>query len=105
MATKKTIPRTKWSKEQLEKYIRKESLVTPNVIFTEHVLVQMKKRKILQAWVFETLRKGRIKLHPEFDSFKGDVKCRMEYFVAGTDVRVVVAISDDDPNLVLVTAI
>lgn len=65
----------------------------------------MRQRKITKDWVFETLRKGRIKIKPELDSNTGDLKCRMEHYVAGTDIKVVVAISDDDPNLVLVTAI
>lgn len=35
---------------------------------------------------------------------KGTLECRMEYFSAGRDVAVIVALSDDDPSLVLVTA-
>lgn len=105
MANQKKIPRTKWSKEQLQKYIRKESLISTNVVFTDHIIIQMRKRKIVQAWVFEVLQKGMIKLTPEFDSNTGDLKCRMEYFVAGSDIKIVVAISDDNPGLVLITAI
>jgi len=52
-----------------------------------------------------TLRKGKINLQPEPDSNTGDLKCRMEYFCAGEDIKIVVAISDDNPDLVVVTAI
>lgn len=105
MATQKNVVRTKWSKPQLQKYIREESEISDNVIFLDHVLKRMKERHITKSMALDTLRKGLIKLTPEFDSHTLDIKCRMEYYVAGKDVKMVVAVSDDNPNLVLVTAI
>ena len=102
--TKTPIPRTRWSTPQLEAHIRKESQNTEKVIFLPHVNVQMKKRKITTDMVFDALRKGKIKLRPELDSNTGDLKCRMEHYVAGNNVKIVVAISDEDSNLVLITA-
>lgn len=105
MASKSSLPKVKWSIAQLQAHIRKESCETHKVIFLKHIEVQMKKRNITIGHVFETLRKGKISLRPELDCSTGDLKCRMEYYVAGKDIKVVVAISDDNPNLVLITAI
>jgi hypothetical protein len=103
--TNKPAPaRTQLSKSQLEAYIRQESLDSRNVFFTKHVEKQMKARHITMACVMSTLQHGRIKRTPEPNSMKGTVECRMERFSAGHDVAVIVAISDKDPSLVLVTA-
>ena len=93
-----------WSIPQLQKHIRNESKDTGKIVFTHHALTQMKKRHITQAMALETLRSGKIYLTPEAD-FGGDLKCRMEYLVTGINIKVVVALSDDNPNLVLITAI
>jgi len=93
-----------WSIPQLQKHIRHESQDTGKIIFTNHALTQMKKRHITQGLVLETLRHGKIILSPEVD-YGGDLKCRMEYLVAGLNIRVVIALCDDNPNLVVVTAI
>lgn len=105
MASKSSLLKVKWSIPQLQAHIRKESCDTHKVIFLQHVKVQMKKRNITTSFVFETLRKGKILLQPELDYNTGDLKCRMEYYVAGRNIKVVVAISDDHPDLVLITAI
>jgi hypothetical protein len=104
MTKKSEVKRTKWSRSQLEGYIRNESLTSQNVFFTEHVNAQMRTRKITKDLVMATLQKGKIKRTPEPDLNTGDLKCRMEHYVAGFDIGVVVAISDDDPTLILVTA-
>lgn len=105
MIKKSSFARTKWSASQLQGYIREESANTINVIFLPHALKRMRERKINMVCALETLRKGRINLPPEIDSNTGDIKCRMEYFVAGADVKIVVAIGDDNPNLIIVTVI
>lgn len=105
MIKKTQTKRTDWSVSQLEKYIRTESLVTGRVVFLDHARQQMKKRAITMNMVLETLRRGKINITPELEYSSGDLKCRMEYFVAGHNTKVVVAISNDNPNIVLVTAI
>lgn len=104
MTTKQVRKRTQLSKQQLEAYIRAESLDSQNVFFTNHVTLQMRKRHISAACVFSVLREGRIKRTPEPNATTGNVECRMEHYCAGHNVGVVVAISDDEPDLVLVTA-
>lgn len=105
MSKKSASPRTKWSLSQLEAYIRQESVDSDHVVFLAHTLKRMRERRITREWALVTLRKGSIRLRPELDSHTGDIKCRMEYYVAGVNIKLVVAISDDDPNLIIVTAI
>lgn len=105
MTIKPQTTRTKLSTPQLEEYIRTASLDTQRVVFLRHVDQQMRKRNITKDMALETLRKGKIKLRPELDTNTGDLKCRMEHFVAGHNTKMVVAISDEDPRLILVTAI
>lgn len=93
------------SKQQLQKHIREESKNTANVAFTKHAQLRMKERHITSPMIFETLRKGKINLMPEINYSKGNIECRMEYFVAGKDVKVVVAVCDENPLLMLITAI
>ncbi|RJG15699.1 DUF4258 domain-containing protein [Massilia cavernae] len=104
MTTKQARKRTQLSKQQLEAYIRAESLDSQNVFFTNHVKQQMRKRHISVACVISTLREGRIKRTPEPNTMLGTLECRMEHYCTGHNVGVVVAISDDVPDLVLVTA-
>ena len=105
MTKKSEVQRTKWSTPQLETHIRQEALHTERVIFLPHVQQRMRERRITKDMALETLKKGRIRIRPEMDYNTGDLKCRMEHYVAGADVKIVVAISDDDPNLIVVTAI
>ena len=64
----------------------------------------MKERAISINVVFDVLRFGRIIRSPEPNSSKGSIECRMERFVVGALRCVVVALSDSDPNLIVVTA-
>jgi hypothetical protein len=47
---------------------------------------------------------GEIKRTPEPNTMLGNVECRMEHYCTGDNAAVVVAVSDDEPELVLVTA-
>jgi len=40
---------------------------------------------------------------PEPNMAKGSLECRMEMYVAGRDCAVVVALADENPNLLVVT--
>ncbi len=75
-----------------------------HVIFTHHVLKRMKERAITQEMALNVLRKGSIRRTPEPNAHKGTLECRMEYFVAGRDIGVLVAVDDAQPNLIVVTA-
>jgi hypothetical protein len=99
-----TVKRTQLSKRQLETLIRSESMDSSKLFFTHHVRSQMRARNITNACVLSTLQNGNIKRTPEPNSMKGSIECRMEHFCTGHHVAVIVAVSDDDPDLILVTA-
>lgn len=104
MTKKPTVSRTKLSQNQLQILIRSESLDSRNIFFTEHVKKQMRARHITSGCVVATLQNGIIMRVPEPNPMKGSLECRMEHYVAGHNIGVIVAISDEDPSLVLVTA-
>ena len=52
----------------------------------------------------EVLQRGQLRREPEPNLAYGTLECLMERFCAGRDLGVVVALSDEDPDLVVVTA-
>ena len=98
------VNRTKLSKQQLQALIRSEALDSAKLFFTKHILKQMRDRKITKTCVLSALQNGSIKKTPEPNTMKGSLECRMEHFCTGHHVAVVVAVSDSDPDLILVTA-
>jgi hypothetical protein len=65
----------------------------------------MRARHVNQAMVMEVLRKGRMLRPSEPDIRFSGLKCRMEHFVAGMNVAVVVAVEYPAPDLTVVTVI
>ncbi len=80
------------SNHQLERYIRHMSADSANVAFVKHALDQMRARHINQSMAMEVLRMGRMHRLPEPDIRFTGLKCRMEHFVSGMNVAVVVAV-------------
>lgn len=98
------VPKTQLSKQQLEALIRDESQDTSKVFFTTHAQQQMRSRGITNACVLDALRNGQLRRTPEPNLMKGNLECRMERFSTGRGIAVVVAVSDEDPDLIIVTA-
>ena len=73
--------------------------------FVKHALDQMRTRHVNQAMAMQVLRKGRMHKLPEPDIRFSGLKCRMEYFVAGLNVAVVVAVEFPEPGLTVITVI
>ena len=73
-------------------------------MFTRHSLARMRERQITALMVLAVLRSGKILRTPEPNASKGSLECRMEYFLAGRQLAVVVAVADDDPDAIVVTA-
>lgn len=88
---------------QLAKHIRLVAKDSVRVRLTVHVKGQMKVRKVTTIEVHECLRLGTIRRQPEENEEKGSLECRMERYVSGRDITAVVALCDEDPNLVVVT--
>lgn len=93
----------KKSQAQLAKHIRLVSKTSGSVFFTAHVKKQMAKRKISTLEVFECIRMGTIRREPELSDDQESLECRMERYIAGRELAVIVALCDDDPNVILVT--
>lgn len=60
-------------------------------------------RKVSRVEVLDVLRRGRVVGLPEPNQRFGTLECRMQRFIAGRDLAVVAAVSDDDPSAVVVT--
>ncbi len=97
-------PPTKLSKTQLQAHIRAVAVDSRRVYFTEHALVRMRKRHLSREVVLTVLTRGRLIRTPEWNRIKGNLECRMEYYAVGMDIAAVVAVSDDDPDLIVITA-
>ena len=65
----------------------------------------MRQRYVNDPMVLEVLRLGRMSMPPEPDIKQVGVKCRMQRFVAGTQVSVVVYLEYPSPDLLVVTVI
>lgn len=73
--------------------------------FVKHAWGQMRARHVNQAMVMEVLRMWRMHIPPEPDIRFTGLKCRMEHFVSGINVAVVVAVEYPEPGLTVVTVI
>lgn len=95
----------KLSLPEIERLIRTRSALTAVVRLTKHALVQMKLRHIAREEVYDVLSHGRLLRRPEPNPAKGSLECRMQRFMSGRELAIVAAIADDDPSVVVVTAI
>ena len=93
------------SERQLEKHIQVSAKDSSHVAFTLHARERMRQRYVNDPMVLEVLRFGRMSTPPEPDIKHVGVKCRMQRFVAGMQVAVVVYLEYPSPDLLLVTVI
>jgi len=63
----------------------------------------MKLRAIGIAEVFDVLRFGVIERPPQENRKKGSLECRMQRYAGGRECAVVVALCDEEPDLIVVT--
>ncbi len=85
------------SNHQLERHIRKSASDSANVAIVKHAGRQMRARHVNQPMVMQVLRMGRMHMQPEPDIRFTGLKCRMEHFVSGMNVAVVVAVEYPAP--------
>lgn len=90
---------------QLEKHIRLNAADSATVTFTHHARQRMRQRHVNDPMVMEVLRLGRLALPPEPDMKHPGLVCRMQRFVAGMQVAVVVYVEYPAPELTVVTVI
>lgn len=92
------------SRAQQEAYVHQQAQDTKNIIFTNHAQKRMRERQITTPCVVEALRQGRMKRQAEPNIKTGAWECRLDRYVAGREIGVVVAIDDSNPSLIVVTA-
>lgn len=95
----------KLSLSEVERLVRARATLTANVRLTKHVLARMKQRHIAREEVYDVLCLGRLVRRPEANAALGSLECRMQRFMAGRELAVVAAVSDDAPSVIVVTAI
>ena len=91
------------SKAQLAKHIRAVAKNTLSVFITDHAKKRMKERKVSSQEVYECLQMGQIVREPEVNQKKESLECRMERYVSGRQLGVIVALSDEDTDSIVVT--
>lgn len=93
------------SDRQLEKHIKLSAVDSAHVIFTDRARQRMRQRYINDPMVLDVLRNGVMAPKPEPDMKHTGVKCRMQRYVAGVQVAVVVYVEYPATDLVVVTVI
>lgn len=93
------------SPPQLERLIRERSANSSAVFLTVHCRARMRQRHVTMALLLDVLRMGRLRRRPEPDPRHGSLVCRMEHFVAGRELAAAVALSDEEPGVLVVTVI
>jgi hypothetical protein len=93
------------SDRQLEKHIKQCAVDSAHVVFTDHARQRMRQRCINNPMVLDVLRNGVMAPKPEPDMKHTGVKCRMQQYVAGVQVAVVVYVDYPATDLVVVTVI
>ena len=93
----------KLSKKQIERQIRERTQNTANVLLTDHARKRMRERRITLAMVYDVLRKGILVREPEPSLRHEALECRMERYIEGRDIGVVVAFKFDATGLPVIT--
>ncbi len=93
----------KLSKKQIERHIRVRALNTTNILLTDHARKRMRERRITLAMVYDVLRNGMLVREPEPSLRHEALECRMERYVEGRDIGVVVAFEMDAAGLPVIT--
>ena len=91
------------SNVQLQAHIRRLAQDSSRVVFVPHAYERMMQRSVSDWEVFECLRFGVIQRPPVLDKKTGALRCRMEHFGTGRNLAVVVALDDEDPDVIVVT--
>ena len=91
------------SNAQLQAHIRCLSQDSDCVFFLDHALLRMKERNVNDIEVLMCLREGVIQRPAKVSKETGEVRAQMEHFGSARNLRVVVALDDQDPDVLVVT--
>lgn len=88
---------------ELQKLIRTSAVNSALIQITDHAEFRMSERDIALTEVYDVLRSGVIQRPWKKNVEHQSIECRMERYVAGRDLIVIVALADEDDDLVVVT--
>ena len=91
------------SNVQLQARVRSLAGITENILFTAHARERMLERYVSDLEVIEALRCGCIERPFAVCDEHLSIECRMECYVAGRHLSVVVELVDEDPDLLVIT--
>ncbi len=94
----------KMSIDELGKHIRRSAQDTSKIIITDHAKLRMRQRKVVYQEVLHCMRSGRL-LTPAEPGKDGHLVCSMNCYGSSRNIQVCVALSDEDPSLIVVTVI
>ena len=90
---------------QLQQHVRSLAQASHRVFISAHAAQRMQERQVSDYQVLECLRLGIIQRPPEIDQQTIGLKCRMDFFGAARNLSVIVALDEDEPDMVVVTVI
>lgn len=91
------------SNVQLQRYIRLQAKNSRYIFITDHARDRMLQRNVSDYEVVQCLREGIVQRPPAVDKDTDDLKCRMDYFGSARNLSVIVALDDDQPELIVIT--
>jgi hypothetical protein len=91
------------SNVQLQAHIRRVAQDSGRVFFLDHALLRMQERVVNDIEVLMCLREGVIQRPAKVDRSTGEVRATMEHFGSARNLSVVVALDDQDPDVLVVT--
>lgn len=92
------------SSAQITGLIRRLAKKSEAILFVEHAQQRMLQRRIGVEEVYCVLREGALERPWRINKKYNTFEARMERYVGGRDLAVVVTLDDDDPNVLVVTA-
>jgi hypothetical protein len=102
MSAKKVVP-FRMTEAAAKRLLSQIAVKSSNVIFTDHAVSQMKRRKITRPQIISCLRKGLITEAPYLDHH-GLWKVRVERYASGENVGCAVAIDNSKQKSIVITA-
>lgn len=98
-------PSSSPSLHDLQVHIRKICRNPSNVIFTHHARGRMRERGVDEPMLREVLTHGTLVGIPEPELLWSGLKCQMQRYVAGVEIKAIVSVEYPKSEVVVITVI